>query len=89
MMTLIAGWCREPAVDLEAGAVAEADVEEHDVRSGRGHQAGDLVGRLGLAGDLDPGHLGDGDREAHAEHRVVVDDRHPQHGMGGAPDRRP
>ena len=74
----------QPAVDLEAGGVGEPHVEQHDVRRGVGDEVGDLVGALGLADELDAVHLLDRRGEAHAEHRVVVDDRDPHRRRHGS-----
>ena len=65
-------------VDLQARAVGEADVEEHDVGPGRLHEGRDVLHPFRLADELDPIHLGQRGGEAEAEQRVIVDDEHAQ-----------
>ena len=76
----------QPPVDLEPRAVAEPHVEQHHVGRCRRDERRHGVRRLRLADQLDADHVGDGDRQPHPEHRVVVDDGDAQRRAGSGHD---
>ena len=85
MMTFTDGWC-SASHRLTSRPDASPSLTSSNTRSGAvdSDERLDLVGRFGLADELDSLHLADRDRQTHPEHRVVVDDRNTQRRHGNA-----
>ena len=69
--------------EVEAAVGSEPDVEQHDVGLDRGEERTRLFQGPGGAGDRDARLRGEDRRRALADHRVIVDDHHPDRGVPG------